>query len=248
MSSMYRGFRCIGCRMRTMADRRVFLSNLVTGVLVSCAIVVTLAVVRREFFPGSSLSPSPPEVREIEGWEEVVSGGLRFGSLRSDVVVVEFADFQCPFCVTVAHSLRELRSEFAGQVSFVYRHFPLTSIHEHAMDAAIASECAARQGAFERYHDLLYEEQDAIGVREWTVFAEMAGVPSMDKFRSCLEDDWPRARVMEDARLARRLRLDGTPSVIVNGTLLPGTPSLETLRLYIGSSVSESGGVSPGSS
>ena len=92
MSSMYRGFRCIGFRMRTMVDRRVFLGNLVTGVLVFCAIVVTLAIVRREFFPGSSLSPSPLEVREIEGWEEVVSGGLRFGSLRSDVVVVEFAE------------------------------------------------------------------------------------------------------------------------------------------------------------
>ena len=231
-----------------MADKPGLLGNLVTGVLVSCAIVVTLAVVRREFFPGALFSPPPPQIREIEGWDEVVSGGLRFGSAESDIVVVEFADFQCPFCVTVAHSLRELRSEFAGQVSFVYRHFPLTSIHEHAMEAAIASECAARQGKFERYHDLLYEEQDAIGVREWTVFAEMAGVPSVDKFRSCLEDDWPRARVMEDARLARRLRLDGTPSVIVNGTLLPGTPSLETLRQHIGLLISGTGDDSPVSS
>ena len=115
MSSMYRRSRCIGFPVMKMADRRDLLGNLLTGVLVSCAIVVTLVVVRREFFPGV-VSPSP-QTREIEGWEEVVSGGLRFGSLESDVVVVEFADFQCPFCVTVAHSLRELRSEFTGQVS-----------------------------------------------------------------------------------------------------------------------------------
>lgn len=229
-----------------MSHRRDLLGNLLTVVLVSCAIVVTFAVVRREFFRGA-FSPSP-QTREIEGWEDVVSGGLRFDSSESDVAVVEFADFQCPFCVTVAHSLRELRSEFAGQVSFVYRHFPLTSIHEHATEAAIASECASSQGTFERFHDLLYEEQDAIGVREWTEFAEIAGIPSVDEFRSCLEDDWPRARVMEDARLARRLGLEGTPSVIVNGTLLPGTPSVETLRQYIGSSIAGIGDDSRGSS
>ena len=152
------------------------------------------------------------------------------GSVSAPVVVIEFADFQCPFCGRAAENLREFRAAYAGEVAVVYRHFPLTAIHDHAMEAAIASECAAAQERFESFHDRLYQEQDSIGSKDWVAFAEEAGVPSIADFIRCLQEEWPRDRVRRDARAARQIRLTGTPSIIVNGVLLPGTPSVEELE------------------
>ena len=205
--------------------------NIVTVVLVLCALIVTAAVVLREF--GGSGSRGALEARDIENWEELADGGHSLGGARSDslsVTIVEFGDFQCPFCASVASTLKELRTEYGNGVGVLYRHFPLTSIHPHAMEAAVASECAGAQGRFEAFHDVLFEEQEAIGVVPWSEFARRAGVYSMDQFVICLSSDWARKRVREDVRVARKLRLVGTPSIIVNGRLLAGTPSLETLR------------------
>lgn len=152
------------------------LENVVTLVLVVCALVVTVAVVRKEFTARGG-SPTADEPREINGWRDLTSAGIWLGSRDAPVVIVEFADFQCPFCAVAARSLRELRSR-VDEVAILYRHFPLDAIHPHATDAAIAAECAAAQGMFEAYHDLLFAEQRAIGSIEWTDFGERAGVPS----------------------------------------------------------------------
>ena len=206
------------------------LKNLGTIVLVGCAVLVTMAVVRREFFP-----PTPPseEPRTIDDWEPLSRAGHRSGPLDAPIVVVEFADFQCPFCATAARHLRELRDRFGEEVAVIYRHFPLTSIHPFARDAAIASECAAAQDRFEAFHDSLFANQDDIGVKEWLEFADEAEVPSMTRFAKCLEEDWAAERVRDDSRAADRIALTSTPSVIVNGLLLPGTPSLETLEFHV---------------
>ena len=212
--------------------------NLGTFILVLCAVLVTLAVVRREFFP-----PRPPDLepRAIDDWQDLSVTGHRSGPQDATVVVVEFADFQCPFCATAAHNLRELRSRFGDQVAVVYRHFPLTSIHPFARDAAIAAECAGDQGRFEAFHDYLFANQDEIGSKEWVAFAEEATVPSITRFAKCLEEDWAIERVRADSRTASRLRLDSTPSVIINGLLLSGTPSLETLEIHVEQLLAEQG-------
>lgn len=207
-----------------------FFKNLATVILLMCAVLVTAAVVRREFFPAGTPDGQP---RVVEDWEELSASGHRLGPPDAPVAIVEFADFQCPFCATAARSLRELRSRFGDQVAVIYRHFPLTSIHPFAWEAAVAAECAGEQGRFEAFHDALFSKQDEIGLHDWVVFAEEAAVPSPPRFVDCLGDDWASDRVMDDLQAADRLELMSTPSVIVNDLLLPGTPSLAELESHV---------------
>lgn len=207
-----------------------FFKNLATITLVLCAVLVTAAVVKREFF-ASPLADEGPRV--IADWRGLSAPGQPLGPRDAPVVIVEFADFQCPFCATAARNLRELRSRVGDQVAVIYRHFPLMSIHPFAWDAAVAAECAGEQGRFEAFHDALFASQEDIGHKEWGIFAEEAAIPSPAQFADCLGQEWATERVREDARVAARLGLTGTPSVIVNDLLLPGTPSLEELEAHV---------------
>lgn len=210
-------------------------SNVVTATLVVCALLVTVAVARREFRassapPASDLRSADP--RSIDDWQALATDGLWLGSPEAPVVVIEFADFQCSFCAVAAENLREVRSRYGNRVAVVFRHFPLEHIHPHAHEAAVAAECAGAQDRFGAFHDLLFARQDEIGETPWTQLAAAAAMDTV-AFSACVEATWPRDRVFEDARVAREAALTGTPSVIVGGLLLPGTPSVATLREHI---------------
>ena len=207
-------------------------SNIVTGVLVACALVVTVAVVRQAFWTPAPPPPPSSEPRAVDGWSSLADAGLRMGPEDAAVVIVEFADFQCPFCATEADNLRRLLSQYPGDLAVVFRHFPLQHIHPHAYSAAVASECANAQGRFGPFHDLLFDRQDQIGEAEWAALAWLVDADTAT-FSKCMNEAWPRERVDEDLRTAKHLNLTGTPSVIVDGLLLPGTPSVDVLREHI---------------
>lgn len=114
----------------------------------------------------------------------------------------------------------------------VYRHSPLAS-HPFAVAAARASECAGRQDRFEAYHDALFVEQESIGLASWTRFATEAALPDIPAFERCLADAGPSDNLGRDTLDARRLRVDGTPTFLVNGLRFDGTPPLEMLRAYV---------------
>ncbi len=203
--------------------------DLLTVVLVVCAVLVTAAVVKREFFGGPSVPPEDAP-RRVSDWESLSAAGIRRGAEDAPVVIVEFADFQCPFCAVESRNLHEVLMRHGDQVAFVFRHFPLSAIHPHAYSAAVAAECASAQGGFEAFHDLLFERQAEIGSVEWAEFAAMAAVPSVADFSVCMDEEWPRERVNQDIDAAMAAGLTSTPSVIVNGWLLPGTPSVAMLE------------------
>lgn len=207
-----------------------FISNATTALLVACAILVSAIAVRREF---SRKEPYAPKPRAILEWRELQLTGQVLGDSNRPVTIVEFSDFQCPFCARAAESIREVRARYPDKVSFVYRHYPLTRIHAHAADAANAAECAAEQDAFERFHDLLFAEQDAIGSKSWRSYAIDSGVSDLEEFLACVEENRYQHRVTEDVRAGRRIGLSGTPSIIVNDVLLPGTPSTDLLEAYV---------------
>lgn len=198
------------------------LDTVLTAVLVLCALVVTALVVRREFFAPEPAAAARPEPREIEDWRRLAETGIVVGDPAAPVRIVEFSDFQCPFCARVAPDLRALVEERPGEVALVFRHLPLEAIHPHAFDAAVASTCAAEQGRFEPMHDLLFERQAEIGTVAWGDFAAEAGVPDADAFAACLESEPVRERVRADASEAERLRIGGTPTLIVNGLAFEG--------------------------
>jgi protein-disulfide isomerase len=210
------------------------LPDLATGLMVCCALVITAAVVRREFFPAPAVAAQPDtKPRPADNWDQLSAAGQRMGPVRAPVQIVEFSDFQCPFCATFAETLRKLRAKYPDRVAVLYRHFPLEEIHPHARTAALATECAAQQGRFEAYHDRLFAQQDSIGSKAWERFAAEAGVGDVDAFTRCMRDERLLANVDRDKELADATGIRLTPSIIIDGTLIPGALSEAELEKWI---------------
>ena len=216
------------------------LENTLTGVLVVCALLVTFSVVRREFFPPKA---EPRVAREIPKWRELGQAGLAQGPQTAPVTNVEFSDFQCPFCARAHTSIKAMRERYPQQVRLVYRHFPLDRIHPYARAAGNAAECAAQQGRLSEYQDRLFSQQASIGVKDWAEFAQESGVPDLQAFRGCVAEDRFARRVSEDADAGLGIKLDSTPSILVNNTLLPGTPTTEELDAYVRAAMGDSTGL-----
>lgn len=205
--------------------------NVVTGLLALCALAVAGTVVHREFFarapPTGQGTTRPP----VQKWAEYAVEGHRIGPAAARVVIVEFSDFQCPYCRRTAARLDTLRAEFPVDVALVYRHFPL-NIHEHAVAAARASECAAEQGRFWQMHDALYKGQDSIGAVGWDRFASDARLPDPSSFRRCFAHS-SAPRVARDTVAAKRLGVRSTPTMLINETWVEGSVPLDSLRALV---------------
>jgi protein-disulfide isomerase len=147
------------------------------------------------------------------------------------LTVVEFMDFQCPYCARWAARLDSLGAEFGDAVQVTLDHFPLPR-HPHALPAAIAAECAHEQGAFPELKRALFAGQAGFGSRPWGSFAEEAGVPDLELFAECSArspDSFE--RIGHGMELGRRVGVRGTPTVWING--VSGQPSLAEARRRI---------------
>lgn len=209
-------------------------SDTATSLLVICALAVSAAVVRREFFPSKAAAASAEAApRRVGNGAEIAAAGQRMGPADAPVRIVEFSDFQCPFCATFAETLRKLRAKYPDRVMVLYRHAPLDQIHPHARRAALASECAGEQGRFEAYHDRLFAQQDSIGTKPWERFAAEAGVRDTAAFSQCVRDERLMPNVKRDADLAQRTGIDVTPTVVIDGMVIPGNLPAAELEKWI---------------
>lgn len=210
------------------------LPDLATGLMVCCALVITAAVARREFFPAPAAAEEPDmKPRPVRNAAQLSAAGQRMGPAAAPVQIVEFSDFQCPFCATFAGTLRKLQAKYPDRVSVLYRHYPIQQLHPYARTAGLAAECAGEQGRFEAYHDQLFAQQDSIGTRQWERFAMDAGVPDLDAFTRCVREERHLARVDRDARLAEKTGIRVTPSIIIGDTLIPGALPEAELEKWI---------------
>lgn len=216
------------------------IANLLTGVLVVCALLVTGLVVRREFF--TPPAPSPLAERRVENWEPLAVGGSVIGAQDAPVRIVAFSDFQCPFCARVNAGLDRVRANDPERVAVVYRHFPLQSIHPAAFAAANAAECAGAQGKFQPYHDVLFAAQDSIGRRAWDSYAQEAGVPDLAEFGKCVEEERFRDRVAADLAAGEKLGVTGTPTFIFEGRMISGLPAPDQLDEWVKDALAREGG------
>jgi protein-disulfide isomerase len=146
------------------------------------------------------------------------------------VVIVEFSDFQCPHCARAYRDLKRVLPRFRSDVQVVFRHFPLdkscnpavtASAHPYACLAAAASECAAAQGRFWEYHDVLFEHQSALGRDHLVRYADDLGLDRA-RFLACLDSDAPRVAVRSDVAAAEKLGIKSTPTFFLNGRVLRG--------------------------
>jgi protein-disulfide isomerase len=143
------------------------------------------------------------------------------GPAGAPVTLVEYGDFQCPFCARAYHVLRELEDRFQADVRFVYRHFPLTESHPLALIAAEASEAASDQGRFWEMHAALFQNQASLQPAELVAYATELGL-DVDAFGEDLLTLRHRDRIRDDFMSGVRSGVNGTPSVFINGELFNG--------------------------
>jgi protein-disulfide isomerase len=157
------------------------------------------------------------------------------GPSESKVTVVEYGDFECPYCGQAEPAVRELLREF-GDVRYVWRHLPLRDVHPRAQAAAEAAEAAAAQGAFWEMHDLLFEHQDALGVRDLIGYARSLGL-DLERFAADMRSHTWVDRVESDIDSADLSSVSGTPTFFVNGIRHYGAYDIASLSAAVKSAL-----------
>lgn len=147
---------------------------------------------------------------------------------RAVVEIVEFSDFECPYCAMAAPVVDSLAERFGDRLRIVYRHYPLP-MHAHAERAAQAAVEARRQGAFWEYHDVLFRNQDRLTDADLVGYADSVGLDA-GAFRRALREGWHEEAVARDRALGRSLAVTGTPTFFVNGYRLVGAPPVRVIE------------------
>ena len=150
------------------------------------------------------------------------------GAANAPVTIVEFSDFQCPYCRQVAPTLKQIRDKYGDKVRVVWKDYPLTQIHPQAFKAGEAGHCAAEQGKFWEYHDRLFANQEALQPGDLKKYAADLGLDTA-KFDACLDSAKFGDRVREGVVQGTRLGVDSTPTMYVNGRLVSGAQPFEVI-------------------
>ena len=143
------------------------------------------------------------------------------GNLDADLVIVEYGDYQCPYCGAAYPVLKELMKEFGSQIKFVFRNFPLSEMHQNARPAAIAAEAANLQGKFWEMHDAIYENQQDLNENFLMKLAEKLTL-NIPQFEKDLESTELADKVDSDFESGIMSGVNGTPSFFVNGKKFDG--------------------------
>lgn len=163
---------------------------------------------------------------------DVSALGPALGPEDAPVTIVEFSDYQCPYCQRAEAVLAELRAEYPGRLRFVYKHFPLESIHPRARPAAQAAACAGEQGRFWEYHDLLFAPGAPMEERDLQSYAALLNL-DRGRFAECRQSGRGDLPVARDIAEAERLGVSSTPTFFINGIRLRGMPPIARLRLIV---------------
>lgn len=161
----------------------------------------------------------------------VAASGPSKGDATAPVTIVEFSDFQCPYCRRQEDALHRILTDYAGKVRLVFRDFPLEG-HPDAAKAAQAAACADEQGKFWAMHDKLFDNQHALAVSDLKTYARQMGLDGA-KFDACLDGDRTLARVQKNLHEGEQAGVDGTPALFVNGRMLSGATSYEDLKAAV---------------
>ena len=150
------------------------------------------------------------------------------GPADAAVTLVEYGDYECPYCGAAYPIVKELQARMGDRLRFVFRNFPITTSHPHAEQAAEAAEAGAAQGRFWEMHDLLYENQTQLRDQDLHAYAEQLGI-DVERFDKDLAEHVHAPRVREDFMSGVRSGVNGTPSFYVNGARHDDSYDFETL-------------------
>jgi protein-disulfide isomerase len=155
------------------------------------------------------------------------------GPADAPVMLVEYADFQCPACGRAHPVIAQLAARYPDRVRWVFRHFPLASSHPRALPAAIAAEAAGAQGRFWEMHDLLFENQGRLEDDHLIEYARRIGL-DLDRFRADLRRRLNENKIREQLRQGARSGVNGTPTIFIDGQRYDGPRTLEALAAAVG--------------
>ena len=152
---------------------------------------------------------------------------------KAPVTIVEFSDFQCPYCKGTLPVLKQVTEKYGDKIQFLFKDFPLTDIHPQAQAAAEAAHCAEEQGKFWEYHDALFGIAPNFDAAHFVAIAAQVGVKDISGFQVCVESRKYKARVEQDSSLGQTLGVDGTPMFFINGIGLSGAVPLSDFEKII---------------
>lgn len=181
---------------------------IIAGIVIAGAVLVSQGSFGGAAATGKSLEPT---VLPVDKSDHVL------GPKKPDVYLIEYSDYQCPFCSRFHDTVKQIMEEFDGRVAWVYRHFPLDSIHPEARPAAVAAECAADIGgedAFWTFTDKLFEQPSGFSSETYTTIAADMGLNDKD-FADCIVSGKYDERIEEQSQNAQDVGGGGTPHTVL---------------------------------
>lgn len=170
---------------------------------------------------------------DVKRTNVLADGDPSLGPDNAPITIVEFSDYQCPFC-TKWHTevFTRLMNDYKGKIRFIYRDFPLYSIHPQAQSAAEAANCAGEQGAYWEFHNALFSEKYSLGSDAYTRYAAEVGL-NPNQFAQCLSEHRFKSEVDADFKYASSIGVSSTPTFFVNGLAVVGAQPYEVFQQLI---------------
>lgn len=214
-------------RLISVSSWFVSLQVLTLIAFLGCAAIVYLQIQDlRQLVVSTSALSGAESVREISGWRKYIRAHNASTSQdESEVTIIEFTDFQCPYCRRFNSSTRrELQERYGDRVRFVFKHFPLEAIHTEARAASMAAQCALREGKFWEVKDAFFESPDYLSQE---FFLEQGSKLRLGAdYAACVQDGSTEAEVAMDIQDGLDIGVQGTPTFLVNGMVLNGVMPL----------------------
>jgi protein-disulfide isomerase len=189
---------------------------------------------------------APESRRTVTSGIEIVEGvdvshDPVLGPADAPITIVEFSDFECPFCTRFARETAPaLRRQYGDRIRWIFVNYPLQSIHPHAYEAALAGECAAEQERFWPYYDALFSGRYELSRSGYAAAAEQAGLEE-GRFDACYKNADPAEEVALDIKEGEKFYILGTPTFYVNGKRMEGAQRAEAFAAVIDSILSQGG-------
>ena len=157
---------------------------------------------------------------------ELLADSPRRGNASSALVLVEFSDFECPYCAKAHTIVQQFMAAHGREVALVYKHLPLADMHPQATPAALAAWAAQQQGKFWEFHDVMFDTQDKLGEAFYTDTARRLGL-DLARFNADRNGAAAQAVIQRDTELAKKLGIVATPQFLMNGVPITGAAPLE---------------------